>query len=449
MRDFSELIVMKFGGTSVGSADRIKYVATLIEDDRFKIVVLSAMSGVTNTLVEISDHFAHSNVQGALSLIDELEQKYYHAIDALYESKESQTLAKVFVDEKMSFLRGFETERLFSDYETKQVLGQGEIISVRMMELYLREQGKNPIRLSALDFICTDQYGEPDFPRIQDRLLQTMADYPTETLFLTEGYICLNAYSEMDNLKRGGSDYTATIIGSVLDAKEIQIWTDIDGMHNNDPRVVEHTRPVRTLHYDEASELAYFGAKILHPSCIIPAKMANVPVKLLSTMEPQAKGTLISNRMDEGALKAIAAKDGVTVLRIRSTRLLLSYGFLRKIFEVFEANRTPIDMVTTSEVSVSVSITDTDRLEDILANLRRFSTVTLDSPMTILCIAGDLNWKNVGFESRVIEAVKDLPVRMISFGGSDHNVSVVVRAEDKELAMNQLHKHLFMEPEDE
>lgn len=449
MRDFSELIVMKFGGTSVGSADRIKYVASLIEDDRFKIVVLSAMSGVTNTLVEISDHFAHSNVQGALSLIDELEQKYYHAIDALYESKESQTLAKVFVDEKMSFLRGFETESLFSDYETKQVLGQGEVISVRMMELYLKEQGKNPIRLSALDFICTDQYGEPDFPRIQDRLLQTMADYPTETLFLTEGYICLNAYSEMDNLKRGGSDYTATIIGSVLDAKEIQIWTDIDGMHNNDPRVVEHTRPVRTLHYDEASELAYFGAKILHPSCIIPAKMANVPVKLLSTMDPQAKGTLISNRMDEGALKAIAAKDGVTVLRIRSTRLLLSYGFLRKIFEVFEANRTPIDMVTTSEVSVSVSITDTDRLEDILANLRRFSTVTLDSPMTILCIAGDLNWKNVGFESRVIEAVKDLPVRMISFGGSDHNVSVVVRAEDKELAMNQLHKHLFMESEDE
>ena len=449
MRDFSELIVMKFGGTSVGSADRIKYVASLIEDDRFKIVVLSAMSGVTNTLVEISDHFAHSNVQGALSLIDELEQKYYHAIDALYESKESQTLAKVFVDEKMSFLRGFETESLFSDYETKQVLGQGEVISVRMMELYLKEQGKNPIRLSALDFICTDQYGEPDFPRIQDRLLQTMADYPTETLFLTEGYICLNAYSEMDNLKRGGSDYTATIIGSVLDAKEIQIWTDIDGMHNNDPRVVEHTRPVRTLHYDEASELAYFGAKILHPSCIIPAKMANVPVKLLSTMEPQAKGTLISNRMDEGALKAIAAKDGVTVLRIRSTRLLLSYGFLRKVFEVFEANRTPIDMVTTSEVSVSVSITDTDRLEDILANLRRFSTVTLDYPMTILCIAGDLNWKNVGFESRVIEAVKDLPVRMISFGGSDHNVSVVVRAEDKELAMNQLHKHLFMEPEDE
>ena len=317
------------------------------------------------------------------------------------------------------------------------------------MELYLKEQGKTPIRLSALDFICNDQYGEPDFPRIQDRLLQTMADYSTETLFLTEGYICLNAYSEMDNLKRGGSDYTATIIGSVLDAKEIQIWTDIDGMHNNDPRVVEQTRPVRTLHYDEASELAYFGAKILHPSCIIPAKMANVPVKLLSTMDPQAKGTLISNRMDEGALKAIAAKDGVTVLRIRSTRLLLSYGFLRKIFEVFEANRTPIDMVTTSEVSVSVSITDTDRLEDILANLRRFSTVTLDSPMTILCIAGDLNWKNVGFESRVIEAVKDLPVRMISFGGSDHNVSVVVRAEDKELAMNQLHKHLFMEPEDE
>lgn len=440
---------MKFGGTSVGSADRIKHVAGLIEDDRFKIVVLSAMSGVTNTLVEISDLYAHTNTQGALGLIDDLEQRYRAAIEELYSDEAHRDEAVTFVEEKMKFLRDFEHESLFSDYETKQVLGQGEIISVRMMEIYLRERGKNPVRLNALDYICTDQYGEPDFPRIQDRLLLTMSRYPTETLFVTEGYICLNAYSEMDNLKRGGSDYTATIIGSVLDAREIQIWTDIDGLHNNDPRVIEETEPVRTLHYDEASELAYFGAKILHPSCIIPAKMANVPVKLLSTLEPEAPGTIISNRMDEGELKAIAAKDGVTVLRIRSTRLLLSYGFLRKVFEVFEANRTPIDMVTTSEVSVSVSITDTDRLEDILANLRRFSTVTMDYPMTILCIAGDLNWKNVGFESRVIEALRDIPVRMISYGGSDHNVSVVVRTEDKKQAMNLLHRHLFIETDDE
>lgn len=443
MRDFSDLIVMKFGGTSVGSADRIKHVASLIEDDRFKIVVLSAMSGVTNTLVAISDLYSRSNVQGALGLIDELEAKYHTAIDELYADAAYRQQALDFVEEKMTFLRAFRTEELFSDYETKQVLGQGEIISVRMMELYLREKGRQPVRLNALDFVCTDQYGEPDFPHIQDRLLLAMSPYPTETLFLTEGYICLNAYSEMDNLTRGGSDYTATIIGSVLDAKEVQIWTDIDGMHNNDPRIIDDTRPVRTLHYDEASELAYFGAKILHPSCIIPAKMANVPVKLLNSLEPEAKGTVISNRMDEGEMKAIAAKDNVTVIRIQSTRLLLSYGFLRQVFEAFEANQTQIDLVTTSEVSVSVCISDTDRLEDILAILRRFSTVSLDYPMTILCVAGDLNWKNVGFKSRIIEALKDIPVRMISFGGSDHNVSVVIRAEDKVEAMDLLHHHIF------
>lgn len=443
MRDYSDLIVMKFGGTSVGTAERICEVAKLIGDDRLKIVVLSAMAGVTNTLVSISDLYAHSNIQGALGLIDELEERYQTTIGRLYRCDEQRQAALDFVAEKMSFLRSFRSEELFSDYETKQVLGQGEIISVRMMELLLQEKSIPAVRLNALDFVCTDQYGEPDFSRIQDRLLMTLSRYPEETLFLTEGYICLNAYSEMDNLKRGGSDYTATIIGSILDAQEVQIWTDIDGLHNNDPRIIEETRPVRSLHYDEASELAYFGAKILHPSCIIPARLANVPVKLLNTMDPQARGTLISNRMDEGELKAIAAKDGITVLRIQSTRLLLAYGFLRKVFEVFEANQTSIDLVTTSEVSVSVSISDTDHLEEILAGLRRFSTVTLDYPMTILCVAGDLNWKNVGFESRVIEALDDIPIRMISFGGSDHNVSVVIRTEDKVKAMQLLHHHLF------
>lgn len=441
-RIYSDFIVMKFGGTSVGNADRIREVGKLISTPQPKIVVLSAMSGVTNTLVEISDLFRRTNVQGALELIERLRQKYMDAISDLYSSAEIKEQAQGFVDKKMKFLKNFQKE-LFTDFEEKQVLAQGEIISTMMMMLHLRESGIQSTILPALKYMSTDKYGEPAMGRIQDSLLDLMAQYPDETLFITEGYICQNAYAEVDNLKRGGSDYTASIVGAVLDAQEIQIWTDIDGLHNNDPRVVEKTKAVRSLHFDEAAELAYFGAKILHPTCIQPAKMANIPVRLLNTMDPSAEGTLISNRITEGAIKAIAAKDNITVIRIISTRMLLAHGFLRRVFEVFERYQTSIDMVTTSEVAVSVTIDNTSRLEEILAELKKFSTVSLDEEMTIMCIAGDLNWKNVGFEAAVIEAMGDIPVRMISYGGSNHNVTVLIRTADKVEALNQLNNCLF------
>lgn len=426
----------------MGSAKHIREVGKLISTPQPKIVVLSAMSGVTNTLVEISDLFRKTNIQGALELIDKLTEKYHSTIADLYSNPEIVEQALAFVERKMNFLRGFQRE-LFTDFEEKQVLAQGEIVSTMMMMLHLRDIGVHATIIPALGYMCTDKYGEPAMGRIQSDLVELLSQYPEETLFITEGYICQNAYAEVDNLKRGGSDYTASIVGAVLDAQEIQIWTDIDGLHNNDPRVVAKTKAVRSLHFDEAAELAYFGAKILHPTCIHPAKMANIPVRLLNTMEPTAPGTLISNRITEGMIKAIAAKDNITAIRIISTRMLLAHGFLRRVFEVFERYQTPIDMVTTSEVAVSVTIDNTSRLEEILAELKRFSTVSLDEDMTIICIAGDLNWKNVGFEAAVIEAMGDIPVRMISYGGSNHNVSVLVRTTDKKEALNQLNNHLF------
>lgn len=441
-RSYSDFVVMKFGGSSVGNAERIREVGKLIRTPEPKIVVLSAMSGVTNTLVEISDLFRRTNTQGALELIDKLREKYTTEISLLYSNPEVKEQALSFVCRKMDFLKQFKKE-LFTEFEEKQVLAQGEIISTMMMRLHLRDIGIQSTIIPALSYMSTDKYGEPAMGRIQSTLIELLRKYPEENLFITEGYICQNAYAEVDNLKRGGSDYTASIVGAALDAKEIQIWTDIDGLHNNDPRVVPKTKAVRSLHFDEAAELAYFGAKILHPTCIQPAKMANIPVRLLNTMEPTAKGTLISNRIVEGAIKAVAAKDNITVVRIISTRMLLAHGFLRRVFEVFERYQTPIDMVTTSEVAVSVSIDSTSRLEEILAELKKFSTVSLDEEMTIICIAGDLNWKNVGFEAAVIEAMGDIPVRMISYGGSNHNVSVLIRTADKVKALTELNARLF------
>lgn len=441
-RTYSDFVVMKFGGTSVGSAERIREVGKLISTPDPKIVVLSAMAGVTNTLQEISNLFRQTNVQGALDLVDKLHGRYISVIEELYEDTLIRDQALSFVERKMSFLKQFQLE-LFTDFEEKQVLAQGEIISTMMMVLHLRDVGVRSTNIPALAYMATDKYGEPAMGRIQANLTELLGQYPEENLFVTEGYICQNAYAEVDNLKRGGSDYTASIVGAVLDTKEIQIWTDIDGLHNNDPRVVDKTKPVRALHFDEAAELAYFGAKILHPTCIHPAKMANIPVRLLNTMEPTAPGTLISNRITEGAIKAIAAKDQITVMRIVSTRMMLAHGFLRKVFEVFERYQTPIDMVTTSEVAVSLAIDSTSRLEEILAELKRFSTVSLDEDMTILCIAGDLNWKNVGFEAAVIEALDDIPIRMISYGGSNHNVSVLIRTSDKVEALALLNRNLF------
>ena len=434
--------VLKFGGTSVGSAARIKEVAKLICDGKKNIVVLSAMSGTTNSLVEISDYLYKKNSDGANEVINQLGQKYYATIEELYSTESYKQQATELVNSVFDYIRSF-TKDLFTLFEEKVVLAQGELLSTGMMNLYLNETGVASILLPALEYMRTDKNAEPDPAYIKEKLAVILAKYTDTTLFITQGYICLNAYGEVDNLQRGGSDYSASLIGAAINASEIQIWTDIDGMHNNDPRVVEKTSPVRGLHFEEAAELAYFGAKILHPTCILPAKLNNIPVRLLNTMQPEAPGTLISNATEKGTIKAVAAKDNIISIKIKSGRMLLAYGFLRKVFEIFESYQTPIDMVTTSEVGMSVTIDNSKHLDEIVNDLKKYGTVSVDKEMVIICVVGDMEWENVGFEAHILNAMKDIPVRMISYGGSNYNVSFLIRAQDKKNALQSLSNVLF------
>ena len=433
--------VLKFGGTSVGSAQRMKDVAKLIVSEK-NIVVLSAMSGTTNSLVEISDYLYKKNPDGANEIINQLSQKYFGHIEELYSTEEYKQKARELVSAHFDHIRSF-TKDLFTLFEEKVVLAQGELMSTGMMNLYLNEQGVNSVMLPALDFMRTDKNAEPDPVYIKEKLTKLLQDNPEADLYITQGYICRNAYGEIDNLQRGGSDYSASLIGAAIKAEEIQIWTDIDGMHNNDPRYVKGTSPVRQLHFEEAAELAYFGAKILHPTCILPAKINNIPVRLLNTMQPDAPGTLISNVTEKGKIKAVAAKDNITAIKIKSGRMLLATGFLRKVFEIFENYQTPIDMITTSEVGVSVTIDSRKHLEEIVNDLKKYGTVSVDENMVIVCVGGDLEWDNVGFEAKIVHAMKEVPVRMISYGGSNYNVSLLVKASDKQRALQALSDHLF------
>ena len=434
--------VMKFGGTSVGSAQRMKDVAQLItKDGQPKIVVLSAMSGTTNTLVEISDYLYKKNPEGANNVINQLEMKYLQHIKELY-TEEYRQKTEQFLREEFNYLRSF-TKIIFTSFEEKIILAQGEIISTNMVTNYLKESGVKTILLSALDFMRTDKNAEPDINYIKEKLHEQLAANPGYEIYLTQGFICRNAYGEVDNLLRGGSDYTACLIGASIQSEEIQIWTDIDGMHNNDPRIVDHTDPVRQLYFEEAAELAYFGAKILHPTCIQPAKFAGVPVRLLNTMDPSAPGTIINNEIQHGKIKAVAAKDNIVSIQIQSSRMLLAYGFLRKVFEIFESYKTSIDMVTTSEVGVSVTIDNTSYLKDIVADLMKYGTVTVNENMCIICVVGDLSWDNIGFESLATQALQNIPVRMISYGGSKHNISFLVKEEDKKRALQAFSDTLF------
>ncbi|MBR6748921.1 MAG: aspartate kinase [Bacteroidaceae bacterium] len=434
--------VLKFGGTSVGSAQRIKDVARLVCKGECNIIVLSAMAGTTNTLVEVGDYLYKRNSEGARETIGALERKYWDVIDELYSSQEYKAAAREAVKECFDRVRSCMKD-LFTLYEEKIVLAQGELMSTAMMHLYLQEQGVNSVMLPALDYMRTDKNNEPDMRYIESHLKAMLQENSQADIYITQGYICRNAYDEIDNLQRGGSDYSASLVGAAVEAEEIQIWTDIDGMHNNDPRYVEGTLPVHQLHFEEAAELAYFGAKILHPTCVQPAKQHNIPVRLLSTMEPDAEGTLISNNTTRRTIKAVAAKDNITAIKIKSGRMLLAYGFLRKVFEIFESYRTAIDMVTTSEVGVSVTIDNTRHLPEILDDLRKFGTVTVDEDMVIICVVGDLEWQNVGFESQVMAALKDIPVRMVSYGGSNYNISLLVRSEDKVRTLKALSQELF------
>lgn len=434
--------VLKFGGTSVGSPQRMKEVSKLINDGEKKIVVLSAMSGTTNSLVEISDYLYKKNPEGANEVINKLEKKYFQHIQELYSTEEYKQKTLTLVKDIFNGIRSF-TKDIFTMFEEKVILAQGELISTNMVTNYLLEQGVNVVLLPALEYMRTDKNAEPDLNYIKTKLAVQLEMHPDADLYITQGYICRNAYGEVDNLQRGGSDYSASLIGAAVNASEIQIWTDIDGIHNNDPRIVEKTSPVRQLHFEEAAELAYFGAKILHPTCIQPAKFANIPVRLLNTMEPTAPGTLISNDTELGKIKAVAAKDNITAIQIKSGRMLLAYGFLRKVFEIFESYQTSIDMICTSEVGVSVSIDDTKHLNEILNDLKKYGIVTVDHDMCIICVVGDLRWENVGFEAKALDAMREIPVRMISFGGSDYNISFLVSKEDKNRALQSLSNHLF------
>ena len=435
--------VMKFGGTSVGSPARMKEVTKLVTKSGEPVfVVLSAMSGTTNSLVEISNYLYKKNPEGANEVINQLERKYLKHIDELYETDATKTQIREFLASEMNYLRSF-TKELFTSFEEKSIVAQGELISTNMVVAYMQEQGIKAVLLNALDFMRTDKNSEPDPVYIKEKLGAILEKNEGQQVYITQGFICRNAYGEIDNLQRGGSDYTASLVGAAINAEEIQIWTDIDGMHNNDPRVVDKTQPVHQLHFEEAAELAYFGAKILHPTCVQPAKYSGIPVRLLNTMEPEAEGTTISNQTEYGKIKAVAAKDNIIAIKIKSSRMLLATGFLRKVFEIFESYQTPIDMVCTSEVGVSMSIDNSAHLGEIVDELKKYGTVTVDTGMCIICVVGDLDWSNIGFETQVMDALKNIPVRMISYGGSNYNISFLIREEDKKRALQSLSNMLF------
>lgn len=436
--------VMKFGGTSVGSADRIKNVTDLIcRRDGQKFVVLSAMSGTTNQLLQISQAISEGKKELAEELISSLESKYKDTVEALLGDDPCRGAVEKTLGESFRLLRDKSELDSLGTIDENEIVARGELMSTALMSAYLHRQGVDVKMLYAPDFMRKRADGEPDEEYIEKHLSETVEANGPHEVYLTQGFICCNSEGEIDNLARGGSDYTASLIGAVLRADEIEIWTDIDGMHNNDPRYVENTSPVSELHFEEAAELAYFGAKILHPTCVLPAKKKNIPVRLLNTMQPDAPGTVIYNTEPSHSIKAVAAKDGITAIKIKSGRMLLAYGFLRRVFEVFETYRTPIDMIVTSEVGVSVTIDNVCNLPQIVAELEKLGTVSVDNDLVIICVVGDLEWQNRGFEAKVVEALSDIPVRMISYGGSNYDISLLVRKVDKTKALNLLSEKLF------
>lgn len=434
--------ILKFGGTSVGSAERMHALVNLINSKDRKIVVLSAMSGTTNSLVEICNALYNKDSAKANDLITSLETKYLTEIEKLYSSDSYKLKGHDLIKHHFNYLRSF-TLDMFTVNEEKAVLAQGELLSTAMFQFHLEEIGMKSALLPALNFMRIDENDEPELSYIEKHLKEELNKYSDVNLYITQGYICRNAFGEIDNLKRGGSDYTASIIGAAIWAHEVQIWTDIDGMHNNDPRVVSKTHPIHELSFDEAAELAYFGAKILHPTCILPAKKRDIPVLLKNTMQPDAKGTVISNIETKEGIKAVAAKDGICAINIKSDRMLLAHGFLRAVFEIFERYKTSIDMITTSEIAVSLTIDNTTHLKDIIKELEEFAKVEIEQDQSIICIVGKLPKNKPGYAFKVLDSLKDIPLRMVSYGGSENNVSVLVDSAHKKDALVALNKGLF------
>ncbi len=437
------MLLLKFGGTSVGSAERIKNLAELTKGKKPKIVVLSAMSGTTNSLVEISQALYEKNIQKAKELIDTLENKYRNEVKDLYKNETILKKGNELLDEYFGYLSSFLKFPLFTSKEEKIILAQGELLSTHMFHFYMSEIGEKTLLLPALDFMRINKDGEPDFPYIEEHIKEELKKYPDINYFITQGYICRNAQGDIDNLQRGGSDYTACIIGAAIDAEEIQIWTDIDGMHNNDPRFVDKTHPISELSFEEAAELAYFGAKILHPTCILPAQKRGIPVALKNTMQPEAKGTLIGNINTPEGIRAVAAKDGIYAITIKSVRMLLAYGFLKTIFEIFDKYKISIDMITTSEVAVSLTIDNSSNLDNILKELNEIANVEVEKDQTIIAIVGNIAKNEAGYAVKILDALKDIPLHMISYGGSEHNISVVIDSVNKKEALQALNTKLF------
>ena len=434
---------MKFGGTSVGKPERMFEIAKLItSDDEQKIVVLSALSGTTNSLTEISSCLAKGERPVAKQHIDALEQHYQNFIIQLVKTEAAYNKAKDVIAEHFEFLNII-LKISFSEALNKDILAQGELLSTKLFGIYLEEQKIDHVWLPALDFMTIDMVDEPQIGSIKVKLTQLLNRYKETKLFITQGYICRNAKGEVDNLKRGGSDYSASLIAAATNASVCEIWSDIDGMHNSDPRIVNNTKPIEQLSFEEAAELAYFGAKILHPASIWPAQYFNIPVKLLNTLQPSAKGTIIKSEAGSVGVKAVAAKDYITAIKIKSSRMLLAYGFLRKIFEIFEKYRTSIDMVTTSEVAVSLTIDNDAYLKEIIKELELFGTVEVDTNQTIVSIVGNEITETKDVLRKIFESIPEIPVRMVSYGGSRHNISLLVSREYKEQTMQRLNEGLF------
>ncbi len=437
--------VWKFGGTSVGKPERMLSIRNLITDnDDRKVIVLSALSGTTNALLSIGED-TKSNLEDEVSRkIDELKSHYDGFIRELFKTDAGLAEGNEIIESEFSHIRSLTGIRPFTLKHEKDLVAQGELLSTQMFAALLKEQGDSVVLLPALDFMTIDADGEPEFAAIEEKLKEILEQYTDKQLIVTQGFICRNPRGEIDNLKRGGSDYTASLIGGAIQAEEIQIWTDIDGMHNNDPRIVKRTFPVRHLSFEEAAELAYFGAKILHPSTITPAKLRNVPVRLKNTMQPDAPGTLIANNTNDKEIKAIAAKDNITAIYIHSTRMLNAYGFLTRVFQIFEKYKTPVDMITTSEVSVSVTIDNPTHLDAITAELREFADIEdHDYDQTIICVVGNFSADKEGIAIKVLDSLKTIPIRMISYGASEHNLSILVHSRFKAEALNALNERLF------
>ncbi|MEO6612845.1 MAG: aspartate kinase [Chitinophagaceae bacterium] len=434
---------MKFGGTSVGKPERMHHIVSLVtKETEPTIVVLSAISGTTNALVGIAEYIAKGDRPEAKQSIEKLETVYQEFISQLVKKPEAVAKAKSILAEHFEFLTII-LKISFSEALSKDILAQGELLSTKLFCVYLEEQGIDYVLLPALEFMTIDSYDEPQIGSIKVKLSQLIKQHADKKLFVTQGYICRNARGEVDNLKRGGSDYSASLIAAAINASVCEIWTDIDGMHNNDPRVVNKTIPVEQMSFDEAAELAYFGAKILHPASIWPAQQFKIPVKLLNTMHPEAKGTTITEEAGSVGVKAVAAKDNITAIRIKSSRMLLAYGFLRKIFEVFEKYRTSIDMITTSEVAVSLTIDNTINLKAILKELEPFGTVEIDENQTIISVVGNEISQTEAMVKKLFGSIMNIPVRMVSYGGSPHNISLLVPAEYKGQILQQLNRGMF------